>query len=50
MRCLIEDRFDEISEHGSLMLNKDYVIDVFSSIASSRSISRVPLEFMFAGN
>jgi hypothetical protein len=34
MRCLIEDRFEEISENGSLMLNEDYMIDMFSSIAS----------------
>jgi hypothetical protein len=30
---LIEDRFEEISENGSLMLSKDYMMDMFSSIA-----------------
>ena len=34
MRCLIEDRFEEISENGSLMPNEDYMMDMFSSIAS----------------
>ncbi len=34
MRCLIEDRFEEISKNGSLMLNEDYIMDMFSSIAS----------------
>jgi hypothetical protein len=34
MRCLIEDRFEEISENGSLMLNEDYMMDMFSSIPS----------------
>ena len=34
MRCLIEDRFEEISENGSLMPNEDYMIDIFFLIAS----------------
>jgi hypothetical protein len=31
---LIEDRFEEISKNGSLMPNEDYIMDMFSSIAS----------------
>jgi hypothetical protein len=34
MRCLIEDRFEGISENGSLMPNEDYLMDMFSLIAS----------------
>jgi hypothetical protein len=34
MRCLIEDRFEEISENGSLMPNENYVIDIIFLIAS----------------
>jgi hypothetical protein len=34
-RCLIEDRFEEISNNGYLMLNEDYIMDMFSSVASN---------------
>jgi hypothetical protein len=34
MRCLIEYGFEEISKNRSLMLNEDYMIDMFFSIAS----------------
>ena len=34
MRCFIEDRVEEISENGSLVPNEDYIMDMFSSIAS----------------
>ena len=50
MRCLTEDRFEEISKNGSLMLNKDYMMDMFSSIASKLIHLQIPLEFMFTGN
>ena len=47
MRCLIEDRFEEISENGSLMLNEDYMMDMFSSIAIKVDPFAEYLEFMF---
>jgi hypothetical protein len=34
MRCLIEDRFEDISKNGPLMLNEDYIMDMVSSIVS----------------
>jgi hypothetical protein len=34
MRCLIEGRFEDISKNSPLILNKDYMMDIFSSIAS----------------
>jgi hypothetical protein len=34
MRCLFEDRFEDISRTGSLMLNKYYMMDMLSSIDS----------------
>ena len=33
-RCLIEDRFEDISENGSLMPNENYMIDIIFLIAS----------------
>ena len=42
---LMEDRFEEIS--GSLMMNDDYMMDMFSSIAINVDPFAKYLEFMF---
>ena len=34
MRNFIEDGFNEITENGPMMLNKDYMMDMFFSVAS----------------
>ena len=44
---LMEDRFEEISSDGSLMMNETYMMDMFSSIASKVVPFAEYLEFMF---
>ena len=44
---LMEDRFEEISSDGSLMMNEDYMMDMFSSIAINVDPFAEHLEFMF---
>ena len=44
---LMEDRFEEISSDGSLMMNEDYMMDMFSSIAIKVDPFAEYLEFMF---
>ena len=44
---LMEDRFEEISNNGSLMMNEDYMMDMFSSISIKVDPFTYCLEFMF---
>ncbi len=44
---LMEDRFEEISSDGSLMMNEDYMMDMFSPIAIKVDPFAVYLELMF---
>ena len=44
---LMEDRFEEISKEGYLMMNEDYMMVMFSSIAIKVDPFAEYLEFMF---
>ncbi len=44
---LMEDRFEEISCDGSLMMNENYMMDIFSLIAINVDPFAEYLEFMF---
>ena len=44
---LMEDRFEEISSDGSLMINEDYMMDMFSLTVINVDPFVVYLEFMF---
>ena len=43
----MEDRIEEISNNGSLMMNEDYMMDMFSSISIKVDPFTYCLEFMF---
>jgi hypothetical protein len=47
---LMEDRFEEISSDCCLMLNEDYVMDMFSSITVKVAPYTEYLEFMCTEN
>ncbi len=44
---LMEDRFEEISKDGTLLLNEDYMMDMFSDFADKVDSFADCLQFMF---